>query len=188
MVADLSLSLIRAMDQAVTEQAALRTVSVTELTYLPRYEITAHDSEKIFSTPYGVVYEWKDGSYYYVNYWTLDNSHFDANGNLSYREGVVTLTLLDASLTSQFVETLGEKMDHYVDMELEAEPTDFPIVIFWIFFIFVGFFLPIPFVVLGVVFANRKKWGYPNYWYTVVATGGLWMLTAGVLFVLLLCA
>lgn len=187
-VAELSSSLADAMDAAVLQQAAMRTVSVMELEALPRYEITAHDSQGLFSTPYGVVYEWEDGAYYYVNYWLLDNSYFDANGKFSYREGTVTLTLLDESLASQFATVIGET--HYYDVEYQWESDglpEVPMVVFWLFFIFVGFLLPIPFLVLGIVFANMQKWGRPQYWYSLTILGGLWMLLSALLAVLLLC-
>lgn len=195
LAASLDKSLLDSMNAAVEAQAAMRTVRVSDLANLSRYEIYAHDTNELFAKSYGVVYRMTDGGYYYVNYGTLDNSYFDADGNFSYREGTVTLTLLDETLTAEFVETLELANEDFLpDYTWEGSMMnlDFgvlPAIIFWIFYVLVGFLVPVPFLVLGIVFANVRKWGRPKYWYFLSVFSLLWELFAMLLaIVLILCS
>ncbi len=179
---------VEALDAAVAQQAAMRTVQVSELAPLTRYELTAHDTASLFSKAYGVIYDW-NGIYYYVNYSALGNQYFDADGNLSYREGTITLTLLDNELTTQFVTAVGttEYIDVENDWEEQVTEIHVPPFVFWSFLVFLGFLLPIPLMVLGIWFANRQGWGRPKYWYSLTILGGIWLVLATLLTILLLC-
>jgi len=170
-------------DAAEGPNAMMRTVMVSELAELELYEIYAHDESELFVKICGAVYRWDDGSYYYLDYTTLDNSHFDANGNFSYRNGTVTLTLLDEELSARFAETVANVSDEFIP-EYSWDPVDWgiiPQVIFWIFYVLVGLVAPLPFFVLGIVLANIRRIGRPKYWYVMSAFSLLWGIVALIL-------
>jgi hypothetical protein len=49
---------------------------------------------------------------------------------------------------------------------------------FWVLFVLIGIFVPIGLIVLGCILPNVKKLGRPKYWYALTVSGGVWLLTA----------
>lgn len=175
---------------------------VTQLKDCTLYELRFHDHSGLLSTLRGAVYELSDGSYGYVDYSTLDNSHFDADGNFSYRQGEVTVYPIDDFFSdlkrnSDRVYSL-KKSNTYEINEYDNgmgiiggiggsnHTKDSAIASFWIIFVMVGYLLPVAPLVLGLVFANSKKMSHPKRWYVVAGMAVLWMVLAVALTVLLL--
>lgn len=174
-------------------------VDVTELKDRPLYELRFHDDSGLLSTLKGAIYEMSDGSFGYVDYTVLDNSHFDADGNFSYRRGEVTVYILD-----DFVSELKRHSDgsytlsgrytyEYWEYENDIDfiggadvIADAAVVSFWVIFVMIGYLLPIAPFVVGLVFANSKKMSHPKRWFIVVGLAALWFLLAVLLMVLLL--
>ncbi|MBQ8408332.1 MAG: hypothetical protein IJY39_05650 [Clostridia bacterium] len=59
-------------------------------------------------------------------------------------------------------------------------------VLFWITFILLCFVAPIPFLIVGIVFARSEKRGYPKYWYILSLIAALWLLVSTLLLIVLL--
>ena len=55
---------------------------------------------------------------------------------------------------------------------------------FWFCFILIGFILPIPFLILGLVFPRSEKMGYPKYWYSLSISAGFWILISTIILIL----
>lgn len=163
-------------------------------------ELRLQDKSGLLTTVKGAVYAMPDGSFGFVDYTTLDNSHFDAEGNFSYRQGEVMVYTLSDDLGEQVNAWLGDS--YYLDggnvyeyYEYEADigiiggtnyTDESAIVAFWVIFVLVGYLLPIAPLVIGLVFAHSKKMSHPRRWYVVVGLAVLWILLAVGLTVLLL--
>ncbi len=162
-------------------------------------ELRFHDPSGLLTTIKGAVYTMPDGSFGYVDYATLDNSHFDADGNFSYRQGEVTVYPLeelagrvDSALSNSYTMKRSFTYEYY---EYEADigiiggtnyTDESAIVAFWVIFVLVGYLLPIAPLVIGLVFAHSKKMSHPRRWYVVVGLAVLWLVLAVTLTVLLL--
>ncbi len=162
-------------------------------------ELRLQDKSGLLTTVKGAVYAMPDGSFGYVDYATLDNSHFDADGNFSYRQGKVMVYTLSDDLGEQVNAWLGDS--YYLDggnvYEYHEYENDIGIIggndytnesaiaAFWVIFVMGGYLLPIAPLVIGLVFANSKKMSHPKRWYAVTGMAVLWILLAVTLTVLL---
>ena len=70
------------------------TKEATELGKMDHYEIIGYDETMTFAHVVGAVFD-DNGTYLFVDYDSLDNSYFDAYGNLSFRQGSVPVLVLD---------------------------------------------------------------------------------------------
>ena len=58
---------------------------------------------------------------------------------------------------------------------------------FWVFFVLVGFLVPVAPLVIGLIFANSRSMSHPKRWYLLAGLATLWMVAAALLtFVLLI--
>lgn len=155
-------------------------VDVTKLRTAECYEITAHDPTDTLYYTHGAIYHGLgDGCYYYLNYQTLDNSHFDADGNFSYRSGTVMLTRLDASFQTGIEDLLKRGYSIRTEYTYEEDQTVSNREnegIGWASIIVFGFLAPIPFLIIGLTLPHSQKRGYPKYWLILACTAGLWLL------------
>lgn len=157
-------------------------VDVTELPAYPLHEVIAVDETDTLGRTHGAIYE-INGELCYVGYDGLPNNYFDADGNFSYRGGVVTLSILDESLTAAVTQAFdtyeirGVKYDYEESViSFESFVTSEPsLVAFWIFYSLIAFVAPIPAIVVGIVLANKRKGG-AKYWYVLSCTAALWLL------------
>lgn len=187
---------------SVSDSGTGKTYEVSDLERLEIMELCLHDESGMLSTILGAVYTMPDGRYGFVDYATLNNSHFDADGNFSYRQGQVTVYdlgddfasemkrgsdgeknyALDQSITYEYYEYHDEDMgiigSDYTDEEAIAA--------FWIIFVMAGYLVPIAPLVVGLVFVHSKKMSHPKRWYIVAGLSLLWILLAVVVTVLLL--
>ena len=136
----------------------------------------------------------------------LDNSHFDANGLFSYRNGTVEISRLDGSVVNELkaknhelipkvnnhiyedfiVDGIYDENGNYIDYE-EPIYTEFNMTFFWIGFILVGFVVPAVPTVFGFVLPNTKKCKNNKGWYALAGFGLVWMLSAlGIMLILML--
>lgn len=162
-------SLIDELENAAENGAEKVTVNVTTLERWDEYELVACDTEEIIGYGIGSVFK-IDGEFYYVNYDELDNSYFDAFGDISFRKGSIELVKLDNGLDERVKKAVGNM--RYVDVDYDFEYSydysygdNFPhIGIVWY-----GFICPIGGTVAGIVLANSKKMGKPKRWYLLAA-------------------
>lgn len=172
------------------ESAEEVSCDVTLLENLPKLELRLCDKSGMLITHLGTLYCFDDGAYGFVNYQKLDNSHFDADGYFSYRQGSVILSMLNPALTKEIVASTAEgyqlrstyeyevayEDDYYENME-DA---------FWVLIVFAGYLLPIAPLTVGLAFAHSKKMSHPKRWYVVAGLAALWLLLAVVLTVIVL--
>ncbi len=188
--------LVDLMDLADENGAKRLTVDVTELADKERYYVVARDTYLILLYNYGEIFKLDDG-YYYVNYGDLENTSFDADGYLSFRRGSITLTYLDDSISAQlenrinaleplYVERTYENDYPYLDDYYDDGGIEYSDTVFWICYVLVGFVFPIPFIVMGLCFANAKRFGKPRYWYLLSVVSGLWFLLSTILTLLIM--
>ena len=177
-------SLIKKMDAVI----ATEEIDVRDLATVPSYDIYYYDSSDTFCMIQGMVFVLPDG-YYYVNYANLDNTHFDANGNFSYRQGTVFLAKLDdqeiAAGIHYALENPDEARTYTTTYEYESDAT-LPPIIFWFFYVIFVIVLPVPGLVVGLILPHIKKLGKPKYWYSLSIIHGLWILLGIILAIVLL--
>ncbi|MBQ9085691.1 MAG: hypothetical protein IJY47_00730 [Clostridia bacterium] len=162
-----------------------RSVDVTQLKDQMKYSVYAYDTTMTLSYEQGVIFV-LGGDYYGLDYTTLGNQYFDADGNFSYRSGTVILTKLSQQKVQQILTAVNNAESfstQYVREKSESEGSSF---IFWIFFVLLGFLAPLPFLILGLILPQSKKYRYAKYWYSLSVFGTIWLVFAVLLMVLLL--
>ena len=158
-----------------------KSVEVTALRDQERHNILFYDSTDTLSYVYGAIYV-LDDSYYYLNYLTLGNQYFDADGNFSYRSGTVELTVLNDGLCADIRETVDSQKYRSTQYEYETDIPDTDTYEnpsgFWVGFVLFGIILPIPFLLIGLLVPRSEKRGYPKYWYVLAIIAAAWLLLA----------
>lgn len=135
-----------------------------------------------FAHQCGAVYE-INGESYFIYFDELDNSYFDANGEFSYRRGIVSAYKCDSgaiAFLSEAKKSTKERVSEYIYTDEQTfidQEDDFAAgLFFWIISILVGIIIPgVPFV-LSIIFANSKKANKPKRWYLLTLVSLLWML------------
>lgn len=163
-------------------------INVWDLKNRMRLDFYSMDESRTVSHLRGAFYLLEDGTYAYVHYLSLGNQYFDADGNFSYREGTVEMTLLN-NAANGFLKELAEDTDSpnlvwkyeepYVTEEERAASAAFGVVL-------LGLIAPLPFLIAGLCMPRSAKLGYPKYWYALSAVAGVWMLLSLLLLVILL--
>ncbi len=178
----------RSIIAAYDDGAETRRVSVKELEYAVTYNVLAVDKSETVAYIYGAIYL-VGAEYCFVDYTKLGNQYFDADGNFSYRSGTVELEALGGALATEVKKTINGIEDNYptyvwedtvddiYDMDIFWDDAS-AIAVFWVCYVLVGFIMPIPFIVVGLVFPRSKKKGYPKYWYILSIIAGIWLLLA----------
>ena len=177
-VNDIDASLIYELENAAENGAEKVVVNVTTLNRWNEYELLECDSDGIIGFGIGSVFK-INGEYYYVNYDDLDNSYFDAFGDISFRKGSLELVKLDGELAGKVKRAVNSMKRVYFEHESEFAYTpvyedNFPHVgIVWY-----GFICPVGGTVAGIVLANSKKLGKPKRWYILAAVSAVALLLA----------
>ena len=127
-------------------------------------------------------------TYGFIDYTLLDNTHFDANGDFSYRSGTVTVSILrsDADANVKSAVESFEYVDFSFEYEDEIDFSGFSVGFFWVMFIIIGFLLPIAPLLVGLLLPQSAKRTYPKRWYTLAVFAIIWMIAAAVIAVILL--
>lgn len=174
----------------MNDLTATEEVNVSVLKGCVRYDILGFDSTDTVYTVCGAVYEERD-RYLYVNYLTLGNQYFDADGNFSYRSGQVSAIRLEGDVLSDFLATMERLKSVSTSVIHEDELTFDPdeemetsIAAFWGCLIIFGFILPIAPLVVGLVMPHSAKRGYPTRWYLVALLSAVWIVIAIVIAIL----
>ena len=152
-------------------------VEVAELGNLSYYDVYGYDSTMTFVHVIGVVFD-NDGQYLYVDYEWLDNTHFDADGNLSFRSGSVPVYTLSAAESEQ-IAAATEQMQHYSVNLIEDEVEPLDATLSMIFFLLLAspllYLLPIGLMVLGIVLSLSKKVSNRARWKLVILLAAIWL-------------
>ncbi len=194
--AELEKGIVEALDKAYDEKVNMKTMDVKDLKSLESYRILAADKTYTAAYAYGAVYVLAGGETCYLSYKNLGNQYFDADGNFSYRSGEVEITIIESSLVSGIMKAKNNLTDNYpnytweeddlLNIDIMEYDEGMLIILFWVCFIILGFILPIPFLVIGLVFPRSKKKGEPKYWYVLSAIAGLWIFLAAILLLIIL--
>ncbi len=191
MNADISNEEIKGLDDASRQPINAITVDVTTLESQERYDVIARDGTYTLAYVHGAIY-YIDNQYYYLNYQTLGNNYFDADGNFSYRSGSVPLTPVDAMTASVIDQTVQDLTEYTIEYTYENDyddifgSGDYPYAIFWVIFVFLGFIAPIPLLVLGIVLPIVRKKKDGKRWWALAILAGLWLLLAAILGIVLI--
>ncbi len=176
----LDLDFIKGLDGNTTQK-----LNVKDLAKYSYYEILGFDKTATMAHIMGAIY-FLETDYYYINYDSLDNSYFDADGNFSYRSGSVTAYKLSSdqiALTKECASYMSKATEYkYEGSELSADGIGmnrgFAIAIFVIFTAVFGFIIPIAPMVFGIIRLCTKKSKNPKRWYLMITALGLWVLFA----------
>ena len=169
-------------------------IEVTRLANIPQYTLYAFDTTKTCCYIQGYIFNYS-GLLYYVDYASLGNNNFDANGNLSFRSGTVNMVKLSGELSHAMYQAIDNAKYRYVDYTYEyteeflgtASDSEFSLAGFLFFYSILGFVIPAAFGVIGLTLANSHKLGRPRYWYILSGIAVVWILAAvGLLIILLL--
>ena len=163
-------------------------IDVRELRDAECYEILAYDATDALSYKYGAVFIYS-GEYLFVRYSELSNNCFDADGNLSFRSGMLSMRVLDGDAVER-IKLASENMSyrsaaHHYENISDATPA-IPKAFFWLCCLFVGFVLPLPMLGLGLILPRFKSLSRPRAWYSLAVLALAWMVLSAVLMVLLL--
>ena len=163
-------------------------IEVTELRELDSYELVSFDPNLALVRTVGAVYQLDGERYGFVDYTLLDNTHFDASGDFSYRSGSVTLSVLKGDAYAALMETVDTMDDFDWEITYENDPdmATAGLVIFWIFFVLVGYVMPLAPLLVGLLLPQSAKRHRPKRWYALAVFAGLWLLAATVILIILL--
>ena len=181
------------VDMIVGTEGPNRTESVSELEKTPNYELTVFDNSRTFYYKVGRLFK-LDGKYWYVDYDSLENQHFDADGEFSFRRGEVELALVNTEANDEIdrvvknfkyvnADYTWEDYDPYY--ENVREQYEQPLSVFWTSYSILGFGIPMIIGVLFALMAKRKKLGKPKYFYSVSAACAAWIVFAGIVALML---
>ena len=161
------------------------------------FPLVAKDKTGTFSTDIGALLL-VDNACYFIDFSTLDNSRFDANGYFSFRSGNVSgrrMTGDAARVVSDLLTRISTELDRAPilaegttpeSIAAEAENEEqASIVLFWALYIGAGFVLPGAGLAVGLIFATRQK-PHAHRWFIVVGIAGLWLLISCVVLLLIL--
>ena len=154
------------------------------------YEIVVFDESNRYCYALGRVF-WLDGRYWFVDYSTLNNNYFTADGKFSFRSGEVTLRALDDSITADIdyaaknlsYRSANTKWEDY-DPYYEKDTSDMPEYFFWIVFSLINFAAPAFIGGIAAIVANLKCLKKPKYFYFATLTSLVWIICAVVIAVL----
>lgn len=177
----------------LTSSSAI-TVDVRDLRTLTRYDILMYDKTEVVYRVCGAIYE-KQGGFLYVDYRALNNTYFDADGNFSYRSGHITATSFTAK-EGEFLDACMGSMTEFHTKYIYENDNGFTldeesnvaaqIAVFWVFFVLIGYILPIAPLVVGLIMPRSAKHGYPKRYYVIALLAIVWMCLAGLMTLLLL--
>lgn len=163
-------------------------INVTELDGLKVYEIVRYDETLCLGYVYGAMYVLDDG-YIYVNYHELDNSHFDSEGNFSYRRGEVDALYFEGEAAEEVDEILSlleiTVGFEYNILPLGADPVS-SFLLFVILWALLGIALPAGLIVAGCLLSATKKPFGGKHWRALIAIGALWIVAASAALIILL--
>ena len=186
---------VDALDAAYNGGAEKITVDVAELKDLERYDVIAVDRTGTVGFEHGAIYILENGRMGYISYDALGNQYFDADGYFSYRKGTVEVAIIKGTLRADVVNdanNMGYNSPNYYSAVEDDGIFDgeflsaYGVVIFWICFILLGFILPLPFIIVGLILPRVKKMGKPKYWYLMSVVAGVWLVLSAILLVVIL--
>ncbi len=166
-------------------------IPASELTGHLDSEVLLFDSTDFVSCAVGAVFT-LDSGVFLVDFAALPANCFDAEGHLSYRAGDVQGVMLDPDVEAGYTSAEWSRwnwliVSHPFQLDERSEKDiTVALVLFWIFFVFNGFLLPVVPLVLGLVFANKKKWGKPRRWYLLSILAAVWILIALIIMIVIL--
>lgn len=185
-------------DLSAETVAALRDLTATErveassLRRLDAYEVVYYDSTESFYTVCGMIFVDREDRLLFVDYSDLDNTHFDAYENLSFRSGTLPVSVLDAGALADTVRGAMDGLEtRYPDVSYEAnvDVSGFlaavTVPVFWVLYALSGFILPLAPLALGILYANSKKHGKHPRWYALTALAAVWLILSTVIFIIL---
>ncbi len=184
-IADLDKSRIESYEAARESGDRNVTYPVSALRNCSMYLLNAMDGNNCLGYVYGAIFD-LDGLLFYLNYPSLDNSHFDAEGNLSFRQGELTLVQLseDEIISLRSVIDSMEVYDYEFGIERQdgyQDSTDYQrliVTLFWILYALLGFVAPIVFLIPALTMPKKKRYGKPKYWYLLAAFAAAWVILA----------
>lgn len=172
-----SKSWIDNLDGGAITTIDVRTLANCELTY-----IVGCDSTGTIGHTIGAIYD-RNGTYYFVNYDKLSNNYFDANGNLSYRQGEVPAYKLNVAQSSDMVEFSSNLVE--LDKTFEGDDSAFDgfgrgfyVTVFVIVTVIFGFIIPLIPVIIGAIRVTKGKTKNPKRWYLLFVGCALWIILA----------
>ncbi len=181
--------------ETVTELKALtptEEVDVTTLNDVEYCHVGYYDSTGSFYREIGRLFFFGDGSVGYVNYTHLNNTHFDAHGNLSFRTGTAPICMIGgATLLTDIQDAKANFKDLSPQITYEFYETYWQMMrlvsvpLFWTLFAITGAILPAVGLTLGIVWARSPKQKHPRRWYVLVGLCGLWLLLTLIIFLMM---
>lgn len=155
-------------------------MEAAELAELAYYEVLGYDATLTFAHVIGAVFE-NNGEYLYVNYSSLENNHFDADGNLSFRSGTVPIVRLSAT-DAEYIETALESAEQFsvntITEEIEPLDATISLSIFLILISPVLYLLPLVLMILGIVMLCIKRIPGRKRWIWVIVLAAAWLVLA----------
>ncbi len=176
--------------KAMSAGAETVSMNVRSLQRAEKYTVMAQNGDSTLSYIHGTVFI-LDDEYYYVEHSGLANDLFDADGNISLRNGNLPLVKLDAQTANIISEASGSIRYVAPTYTFEADEkvveTDISALVkFWVIYILIGFAAPIPLLAVGLILPHSQKLGEPRYWYKIAIIGAVWIVLAAILAVLLI--
>lgn len=167
--------------EALDSMTPTKELTVSSLQYLERYDVAGLDETGTIYHIHGAFYKFNQ-NLYYINYDVLDNSHFDSDGNFSYRSGNVFVVDVPEEIELQVrsaitgIKYKSDSHNQTYDVYNTAEEKFGVTLVFIVSSLMLGYLLPlIPFI-LSLIFARSKKSLYPKRWYILTLCSAVWML------------
>ena len=177
---DISNQWVEGLDGGATVEIAVRTLKDCTV-----YNVLGYDSTRTLTHIVGGIYETESG-YYFINYDKLPNNYFDADGNFSFRQGVVNAYKLNTMQGSDidsyrknatYFQTKYEE-DVYEEIQHSGFSKGQHIAIFVLVTAIFGFIIPLVPAVIGIIRIVTHKAKNPKRWYLMFVSCGIWVLLA----------
>ena len=177
-------------DNAIKTLSSGKDIVIMNVRFLKnadKYTIVAQNSDATLSYIHGTVFS-LNGETYYVEHSKLSNECFDADGYISFRSGSIPLIRLDDEAERHVKKALYDVRINYTLETSEKVVKDniSSLIIFWIFYVLIGFAAPIPLLAVGLIRPHSQKLREPRYWYKIAIIGAVWIVLAAILAVLLI--
>lgn len=179
--------------QALKGLSVTQNVDVTTMQKLKSYNVVYYDESGSLYRQIGILFYFADGGIGFVSFAHLNNSHFDAYGNFSFRSGTAPVCMIeDEALLAAVKDAASSTKDQTPEESYETDAMYLQMMqavsipLFWVLFAITGAVLPTVGLILSIVWTRSpKNKKHPRRWYVPLGLCALWLLLTLTIFLMM---